>query len=157
MTYQGVKKLPIYLIAITIVILGLFIFTPPDSLITFKAVSSIMLALAWACALLFAALILYKWYKRYKWKKKSVELANNADECYKFYFTEERIFFEGPKYKTEFTWDHYTYWIENNNTIFIFPGSNLYEALYFSVRDLGLENYCKFKSIASSKLEQLSG
>lgn len=115
----------------------------------------VFLALTWIIAILFTFPIFLKLLNRYKWKKKSIALAKNETIGYKLYFDQEIISFETPTYKTELSWDYYTYWIENKNSIYIFPKSNLYEALYYSESDLGIEIYLEFKSFAATKLIKL--
>ena len=153
--YRGIK-FSYYLIGATLILLGVLQFTPSDDLIVLKSMSIISLTLTWACTLIYLLIILIKWFKRYLWRNKSIVAANKQDVVYKLYFNEEKIFFEGPTYKTEMSWDHYTYWTENNNSIFIFPANNLYDCVYYSVSDLGVNNYILFKNIAALKLKRLS-
>jgi hypothetical protein len=154
-TYHKLRKFTYYLIGATLIAFGIILFTPSNSLITIKALSILLLSLIWLITILFAIPILLKWYKRYKWKMNSIAFAKNDDHSYKLYFNEEKISFETTKYKTELSWDYYTYWIEHKNSIFIFPKSNIYEAVYYSASDLGAENYLYLKNIASTKLIRL--
>ena len=154
-TYNRYRKLPFYLIGASIFVLGIFLLTPSNNLITLKVMLFVFLPLTWIVAILFTFPIFLKLLNRYKWKKKLIALPKNETIGYKLYFDHEIISFKTPTYKTEFSWDYYTYWIENKNSIYIFPQSNLYEALYYSESDLGIEIYLEFKSIAATKLIKL--
>ena len=155
-TYYRLRKYPYYLIAITIIILALLQFTPSDNLIILKSVSIVMLILVWFFTLIFLTTVLIKWYRRNQWKKECLKLTTQKDAIYSFYFDEEKLQFHHATYKTELNWDYYKYWSENKESIFIFPATNIYEAIYYSVSDLGIENYSLLKGIVSSKLTKLS-
>ncbi len=153
-SYHKYRKLPYYLIGATLVSLGI-ILEPSNNLLTLKAMLTIFLALVWMCAILFAIPVIIKWVNRYTWKRDAVLESKNSFADYRFSFDQEKIYFDSPTFKSETSWDHYCYWIENKNSIFIIPKSSLYDALYYSVSDLGVENYSAFKSIASAKLIKL--
>jgi hypothetical protein len=153
--YYGYRKFLYYLIGITLIIIGIFQFTSPDIFLTIKAIFFVMISLSWLITILFALSILFKWLKRRKWKLSSIEFSKNNDLNYKLSFDQEKILIEAPTYKMEFSWEYYSYWAENKNSIFIFPCSNLYDALYYSKSDLGEENYLEFKNIATTKLIRL--
>ena len=154
-TFYKFKYISYYLNGVTLILLGIILFTPHDSLLSLKAVSILMLSFFWICYLVYSITIIYKWYNRNKWKRESITLAKKDESSYKFYFDNEKLSFETSTYKTELTWDYYTYWIENKNSIFLFTKSNIYEALYYSESDLGKTNYLELKNIASEKLEKL--
>ena len=155
-TYYKFRKYPYFLIGATIILLGLLQFTGVNNFITLKSVSIFVLIISWIFAIIYITTILIKWFKRQLWKQKSIAFSLKPNLGYIFYFDEEKIAFTTPTYKTEFVWEYYKYWVENNNSIFIFPPNSIYDAVYFSTADLGNENYKQLKEIASSKLINLS-
>lgn len=74
---------------------------------------------------------------------------------YKIWFDSEKIVFESNTYRSELAWDHYKFWMENRNSIFIFPKDSIFEAIYYSKADLGEENYQTLKAIVTEKLTKL--
>ena len=155
-TYYRIRRYPYFLLGATVILLGLLQFTEPDNFIVLKSVSIALLTIVWLCSLIYLTAILIKWVKRNLWKKKSIAFAQKNESTYTLYFDEEKISFSGPNYKTELAWEYYQYWTEKNNSIFIFPPGSLYNAIYYSIVDLGVDNYKLLKDIASSKLTELS-
>jgi len=154
-SYYKLRKLPYYLIGSTIAVFVLLLSTSPDRFIVLKSMSIVSIFAGWAGALGLLVILMIKWWKKYLWKKKIVALARGTDKSSKFYFDEEKIVFEGATFKTEVAWNHYMYWTENRNSLFIFPPNNIYDALAFSISELGTVNFLKLKNYASSKLEEL--
>ncbi len=153
--YAKLRKVPLYLAGITLAVIAIYVFTPTNSLITLKAITLVLLGLAWGISVLVSVFILIKWIKRNRWKNKMLEWASQNSNNYTFYFDQDVLKFEMETFKSEISWAHYIYWAENKNSIFIFPESNLYDSIYYSESELGTENYQELKRLASSKLINL--
>jgi hypothetical protein len=153
-SYNRFARPTFYLIGITVILFSLIQFasgTLGSVIVVFIA----LISLVWIIAIWFGFTVLFKWIKRYKWKKDCIKAAENANTNFTFSFDKEKICFESSIYKTEISWDYYSYWTEHKKSIFLFEESNIYDALYYSERDLGYSNYAELKLIVAEKLQKL--
>ncbi|MDH7460741.1 hypothetical protein QEG73_05605 [Chitinophagaceae bacterium 26-R-25] len=95
--------------------------------------------------------------KRKLWKIRTIRKLSQVNNAIKFYFDDKRLLFKTESHTSEIKWEYYKYWVENKDSLFIFPEKNLYEAIYYSKAELGMDNYDNLKRIAGSKLEVLPG
>jgi len=95
--------------------------------------------------------------KRKLWKIRTIRKLSQVNNAIKFYFDDKRLLFKTDSHTSEIKWEYYKYWVENKDSLFIFPEKNLYEAIYYSKAELGMDNYDNLKRIAGSKLEVLPG
>jgi hypothetical protein len=151
-TYGSHKRLPLCLIGATLAILAVAVFTNNDSLIVFKGVSLLLIAIAWVIAAIFFVTLLIKWIKRTNWRDQSINFFLLAASKAYIVFDNDKLTFITDTYKSEINWEFYKYFGEDDSSVYLFPERNLYEALYFSANDIGEENLEKLKAIAKSKL-----
>lgn len=144
----------ILLCGMTIAVLGLLTLTENDRLISYKAVFSVLTSLLWAVALLYFLTIFIRRFKRQRWRNKAVAATFCNDFSYYLFFDAEKISYSTSTYKTDLSWEYYKYWSEDKNSIYIFSEST-YEGLYYSHRELGIENYERLKDIVALKLISL--
>jgi hypothetical protein len=106
------------------------------------------------CAIILVALVyvLFKRLKRSDWKNKTIQAYSVNDVPYQFSFDTNQLYFSTETYKTELNWDYYKYYSFYKNSIFLFPENNIYEAIYYSKRELGDTEFDRLVSIASAKL-----
>jgi hypothetical protein len=93
--------------------------------------------------------------KRKHWKIRTIRKLSHVNNAIKFYFDEKRLLFKTESSMSELKWDYYKYWTEDKNSLFIFPEKNIYEAIYYSKAELGVDNYDNLKRIAENKLQVL--
>jgi hypothetical protein len=134
-TYGRYKRLTIYLIGATLVILVVALFTSTESFIVFKGVSLVLIAVDWLIAVVFSMALLIKWIKRINWRDKSINSFLLADTKAYMSFDNDKLTFITDTYKSDINWAFYQYYGEYKTSIYIFPERNLYEALYFSPSD----------------------
>ncbi len=144
----------IYLVVLTLFIVLLSIFSDDSNYLALKGVSVIMLTLIWIFALGHLVVLLTRYRNRIKWKQGQIQ-AYSTQATTEFYFNDEVISYKSDKYDTALKWDYFTYFKEHKNSIFIFDNQNTYQALYFSDRELGIDNFQTFKNIISQKLKPL--
>jgi hypothetical protein len=152
-TYGPHKKLALYLIGTTLIILVVALFSSTDNLIVFKGVSLVLIALAWLVAVAFSVTLLIKWIKRTHWRNKSIDSFLFADTKAYIVFDDDKLTLITDTFKSDIKWEFYKYFREDKTSIYIFPEWNLYEAHYFSAGDIGEENFKQLKSLAKSKLK----
>jgi len=70
-------------------------------------------------------------------------------------FDNEKISFETNSYKTELKWDYYDNYALDKNSIFIFTHRNIYEALYYSQNEIGIDNFLMLKTVVTEKLKKM--
>lgn len=63
--------------------------------------------------------------------------------------------FVTDKYKSEIQWSYYKYYAENKSSVYLICGRSLYDAIYFSPDDIGLDNFERLKEMAKLKLVPL--
>jgi hypothetical protein len=120
------------------------------------ATTSILSMLFLFLALMFFSFLVTK-QKRKHWKLRTIRKLSQVNNAIKFYFDDKRLLFKTESHTSEIKWEYYKYWVENKDSLFIFPEKNLYEAIYYSKSELGIDNYDNLKRIAGNKLEVLPG
>lgn len=153
--YYIYRKIPLYLLAITLAAFAFLSFTNSNSFIALKAIVITLISLMWVIAVLLVIPIVYKWINRQAWKQNVLKNGKNNPGVYKISFDYEKIVFESETSRTELNWEYYKYWLENGNSLFIFPKDSLYDAICYSKSDLGEENYNSLKAIVTEKLTKL--
>lgn len=144
----------IYLIGITLLIVLLLVISDNSNYIAIKGVSLVMLPLIWIFTLGYLVVLLIRYQNRKKWKQGQIQ-AYLVHATTELYFDDELISYKSDKYSTSLKWDLFTYFKEHRNSIFIFNNQNTYQGIYFSDRELGVENFQALKIIVSQKLKPL--
>lgn len=121
----------------------------------YVTVSMLSMLLFYLVVLFFIFLITKQ--KRNQWKIRTIRKLSHVNNAIKFYFDDKRLLFKTESHTSEIRWEYYKYWVENKDSLFIFPEKNLYEAIYYSKAELGVDNYDNLKRIAGSKLASLPG
>lgn len=152
LTYYRYRKIPYYLLAWTLIIIAISIFTSTETFVVFKAVSLTITALLWVVGLVFLAAILIKRIKRIKWRDNYIKDFDRNTKSFSIAFDEEKITFITETFKSDINWEYYKYYSEDKNSIYIFPERNVYDAIYFSKNELGANNYEILKNIVKTKL-----
>lgn len=155
--YHNYRKM-VYVVGISLLLVIVLLFLPDTkSIIELKVISIVIFSML----LLFSAILLFGFLvtrqKRNNWKRKAVQGFSPESNLFKFCFDEEKLLFETGSYKSEIKWDYYKYWAENKDSLFIFPERSIYEAIYYSKTELGIDNYDNLKRIVGSKLISLPG
>jgi hypothetical protein len=153
--YHLAKKVGSYLSLLTLIFIGLTVFLKSDNLATLIAILSYLLILSWIAFLLI--LIIYEVKKRkvVRWRDKIIK--SNIDNNIEYYlqFDEETITISTDKATSKVKWEYYSYYAEDNDTLHIMPGKNIYESLTFSPAEIGAETLIKLKTITYKKLPLL--
>lgn len=106
----------------------------------------------WVLGIAFSASIFIKWIRRKNWRDKSIDEFLKRDMKTFLSFDNDKLYFITDNYKSEVNWEYYKYYGEDDASIYFFPEKNIYEAVYFSSKDIGEENFIHLKTIAQSKL-----
>jgi hypothetical protein len=150
--YRLTKKVGSYLSLLTLIFIGLTVFSNSDNLAILIAILSYLLILSWLTFLLI--LIVYELKKRkiIGWRDKIIK--NNIDNSIKYYlqFDEETITISTDKLTSKVKWEYYSSYAEDNDTLHIMPCKNIYESLSFSTAEIGTETLIKLKTIVYKKL-----
>ena len=157
-TYYKYRKLPYLLIGLVIIFIIALFLPDNDYTVGLKTVTITILLILVLFSILLGLNFLIKKQKRDRWKQSVIQkfLQDDKDKPFKFGFNDDNLFFETETYKSEIKWDYYKYWTESDNSIFIFPSNNIYEAIYYSNSEIGQDNYDKLKQLASIKLKPLT-
>jgi hypothetical protein len=147
-------KRPAYYLLGWIIFLILFSYLTGENLIVLKGVLLTVTAIALIPAAGFAAIIFFRLLKRNTWKRTTVLTALKSDKITWITFDDDQISFSSETYTTHVKWDHYKYYREYNNSLFIFSNS-LYETLACSRSEFGEQEYESLKIIVSKKLAPL--
>lgn len=140
----------------TILLILLISISDSNFFISIKAVLIMFTAIAWFVSLVFIGTIIYKLFKRKVWRDKTLRYYSQNDKEFTFLFDDKRIYFETFTYKTELEWSYYSFFAENEDTVFIFPPHDIYAAIYYSKRELGAKNYEHLKAVVTQKLVPLT-
>jgi hypothetical protein len=149
------RKGVFFLLGITAVFLCIFNFTPPNSLIVFKGVFSILMTLVWLVALLYA---IWLFTKRYLVNRKirAIYRASLEEEKQQYLtFDEEKITTTTVDYQSSLNWSYYDAYLEKDTCIFLFHQGATYQVTSYSATEVGAENLERLKQIVRSKLEPL--
>jgi len=155
--YKGLHKgIAICLIGLTTLFIGLLFIPDNDLIIKIKAVASILFLLS-----LIAAFIYLCWFLIQKGKKdlSIKKMINNGllpENKYSLSFDDQKLIFINKKVKSELSWDYYTFYSEDQHSIYLFPkGVSIYACTSFSENEIGQEAIEKLKKIAKEKLEKI--
>ena len=151
LSYSKYLKVLYCFLGITIGILALMFLTNPDSLVTLKVMSIVVLVPIWTLGFTLLLIILIELYERFSWRR-SVIKTKESSTPFLFSFDNEALSFVTEDFRSDIKWGYYKYYAENKNSIFMFPEKSLYEAIFYSKTELGQENYEALCSIAASKL-----
>jgi hypothetical protein len=119
-TYGPHKKLALYLIGTTLIILVVALFSSTDNLIVFKGVSLVLIALAWLVAVAFSVTLLIKWIKRTHWRNKSIDSFLFADTKAYIVFEDDKLTFITDTFKSDIKLKFYKYFGEDKTSIHFF-------------------------------------
>jgi hypothetical protein len=144
-----------WLIGLTFLYILILVFSDSEKYLPLKGVSTIMLTLGWICASTYLAIPFTKYLSRKKWKRSTIS-AYQAEKSTELRFDNDSISYRTNKYNTELKWEYFNFFKEHKNSIFIFDNVSIYNALYFSENELGIDNYAKLKTIVIGKLTPLS-
>lgn len=143
------------LVGINLVYLLLFTATKANDFITPKAVFTILLALIWLYLLFYIINYLNKIIKRNSAINKIIEKALNVNETVNLSFDNEKLIIDTGQCSTDLKWSYFKAYLENLNSIFLFPEGSLYSCMSISMSDIGEENYSDLKCIVKEKIKQL--
>lgn len=131
------------LIALTLfslIFLILFFFTNSSSLVTLKAVSFTLLGLAWFAALIFAFWKYLKWQKNKTRINENIETEIRKKINYFMSYDTNGITHSSDDYKTELKWNHFVGYLNNRDSVFLFPKGSIYSCISFSKFEIGKEH-----------------
>jgi hypothetical protein len=151
-SYFKYRHISLYLLVITILLVALLIFTDFTTLITLKAVSTVIISMLWTIAFIIGLTILFKKYKRNIWKRKTLKATFSNDIKFKFSFDDKELHFVTDSYKTDIKWNYYKYYAVDKDSIFIFNKANIYDAIYYSKNELGNKHFDDLKQICATNL-----
>ncbi len=155
LVYRNYRNFPYYLIGWTFLTILLTLLPDTKFLITLKAVMIFLTGLLWICSLLFLLTIIFRKYKRIAWRDTMIQYCSQNDTEAFMSFDNEKISFVTNTYKTELNWDYYANYAFDKDSIFIIPSRNIYEALYYSQTEIGVDNFEALKTLATEKLNQM--
>ena len=121
--FQRYRTNGIYLVALTILIVLISIFSDDGNYLALKGVSIVMLALTWLFALGYLIAQLIKYQNRRKWKSGEIKRYMNYEPV-ELYFDDELISYKTNKYNSSLNWGYFTYFTTHKNSIFIFHSSS---------------------------------
>jgi hypothetical protein len=153
--YKKHIKTVYYFLSWTVFFVLLWTLTDGNDFVTLKAVLTVLTILIWSAAIIFILTVLFRYYKRISWRNNAVKDAFNNKIQFKFSFDGERIYYASNDQRWDLSWSYYKYWCEKEDSVYIFKESNIYEALYYSKFELGLDIYNQLKEIASDRLISL--
>lgn len=154
-TYGKYLKPLYYLISFSALFALLLLFTDSSFLTSFKAVFTILIAINWAVVCIMIVAIAYKIYRRNKWRNETIEYFSKNDTSAYISFDDEIFTAKTNHYNTEIKWSYFSYYAINKDCIFIIPSDNIYSSLYYSMNEIGIENFELLKKIVMDKLQLL--
>jgi len=144
-----------YILGWTVFIALLWLLADSNDFLSIKAVLTVLTAIIWSAVVFFVITLLVRYYKRISWRNNAVKEAVNKRIIFTFSFDAERIYYSAGEQRWDLSWSYYKYWCEDKDSIYIFKESNIYEALYYSKNELGLDIYNHLKEIANDRLIKL--
>lgn len=153
--YRDHRKALTILAGVTLAFLCLMFFTNSETLVTLKAVSSILFILIWVGSLAYALWIFVRVWNRYNWIKKIINEKQREEKDYYLSFDDQKLIVRAPDMKLELEWTFFKAYLENQVAIFLFPEGSLYSAYSFSPNEIGEQNLLELKEIAKRKLTPL--
>lgn len=155
--YYGYRRLMYMVAAFLFLFIESQFLTDTETVVTAKVATKAILSMLVAfLAVMFLVFLITK-RKRQLWKIRTIRKLAQVNNAIKFYFDDKRLLFKTESHTSEIKWEYYKYWVENKDSLFIFPEKNIYEAIYYSKAELGIDNYDNLKRIAGNKLEVLPG
>jgi hypothetical protein len=153
--YYHYRKLIYMIAALLLLFIESLFLTETQTVVTLKAATTVMLSMLVVFLVVMFVVFLVNRRKRIHWKARAIRKLSQVNSAIKFYFDDKRLLFKTESHTSEIKWEYYKYWTENKDSLFIFPEKNIYEAIYYSKSELGVDNYDDLKRIAGSKLEVL--
>ncbi|MDI3320596.1 hypothetical protein [Pinibacter soli] len=146
----------IYMIAaLLLIFVELLFLRETQTVVNARVVTIGMLSMLLLFLVIMFFVFLVKKQKRDHWKTRTIRKLSQVNSAIKFYFDEKRLLFKTESHTSEIKWEYYKYWAENKDSLFIIPEKDIYEAIYYSKSELGIDNYDDLKRIAGNKLEVL--
>jgi hypothetical protein len=153
--YYRYRRLIYMIAALLLLFTELLFLTETKTVVNARVVTIVILSMLLLFLVVMFLSFLVNRRKRIHWKIRAIRKLSQVNSAIKFYFDDKRLLFKTESHTSEIEWAYYKYWTENKESIFIFPEKNIYEAIYYSKSELGLDNYDDLKRIAGSKLEVL--
>jgi hypothetical protein len=146
------KFLIIWIGVLTILVLLVLDFTPPDSLLVLKSVSFIILILVWSLLTVYTIWFFSRIYKRNLGIKNLIENTLKDGRSYSLSFDEEKVHILSEDFKLELTWKFFKGYLTNSSTVFLFSSNSLFSFHSFSVFEIGEENLNALRNLARARL-----
>ncbi len=140
------------LIGLTLAIFLLLTFTDINSLITFKAISFVLICLLWILAIVYSISFYIKRWRRNKWISNAIEETLKKNQKDYITFDEEFFSYGSEDFKTELNWTYFKAYLEDKDSIYLFPLGTIYQCHSFSSYEIGEDNLVQLKNIAKSKI-----
>ena len=71
-------------------------------------------------------------------------------------YDDETMVYTSGDYRVEIGWDQYKYVAESDGCLYFIPEKKPFETMYFSVDDIGPEEFKKLRDLSRSKLEAVN-
>lgn len=155
--YYRYRKLMYMVVAFLLLFIESQFLTDTQTVVTAKVATTAILSMLVVFLVMMFFSFLVTRQKRKHWKIRTIRKLSQVNNAIKFYFDDKRLLFKTDSHTSEIKWEYYKYWAENKDSLFIFPEKNIYEAIYYSKAELGMDNYDNLKRIAGSKLQVLPG
>jgi hypothetical protein len=140
----------------TAVVVGLIFLTDTSSLITIKAITFIIILLAWALRGVYIAWFFIKMKKVDNWIHSAIANALESDIKHSFWYDDQKIVFITEKIKSEIAWSYYKYYAEDTSSVYFFPeNTSLYSGTSFSESEIGNKAIEDLKKMARMHLVEL--
>lgn len=140
------------LIGWTVAVVSLFVFTNDQSFTDLKGVLSGLTIIIWLIAFIVFLVLLGVWVNRIRWRNKEVKKYMDDPTQIFLEFDEEKIVFATETSRNEFKWNHFGYYLENDDFISLVNHYDILQSTSFSPSEIGSENFNELRNIIRSKL-----
>ncbi len=149
------KKIALIFIILAFVVIGIFILTPANSLVTIKALSFTFLSIMSGCLVIYSSWYLIKISKRNSLLEKLINANFKTNVQYFLEFDDENITYITQDSKTSHKWTYYKGYLEDTSAVFLFNSRWIYSCVFFTSIEIGTDNLERLKEIVKMKIPKL--